>query len=218
MSLFFSVSPHHERGPGHALLEVRGGEFGDAPPELLLAITRSDGQQLGPDGWRRPPADLAVERVECREEVLLISLGPEIVDNLDTLETYRLELHFPQGRHQTGTVAWRDIPSSPVGNQPDHSCEPSPRPAEPVAAEERPEPAPEDEPVSSPEPAPRQPARHVGHQGQPDPEPATEAAPPPPPRPDPELLPRAWVVGVIVGVSSALTVGIMYTYLFHGLR
>lgn len=145
-----SILPDSQGRGGIAEMRVRGGAGFAATPQFRLRCQDERAPFLGPAGWQ--PAEAALNPREARVEgdVLVLLLGPEIVDVVEagtvmiTLVAERVEQ----------VVRWPDLPSSRfiAGHRPPPPVvEPTPSP---VTVEGAPPPPPVVEPPGLLEPEP----------------------------------------------------------------
>lgn len=83
------------RGPGHGIihLEVGDSPLPSMPQGLAFTLQRSsDGLFLAQNGWQESHAEHAPDRVQRQDTHLELAVGPHVVDNLDSLDSYRLHL------------------------------------------------------------------------------------------------------------------------------
>ncbi|MDO5484566.1 MAG: sel1 repeat family protein, partial [Desulfovibrionaceae bacterium] len=139
------------RGPGHALIEIH--ETGPVNTPAFLLRRASDGKLLSANGWQESETPLVPDSWDTDGPCLRLAVGPAVVDELDSLDAYRISL---PGQGQC-TLAIQDLRYSHMsGGQgvgdfvppPAPQAEPEPEPE----AEPEPEPAPP--PLSAPEPEP----------------------------------------------------------------
>lgn len=151
------------RGPGHAIIEIAGAAAGS--PNFLLQRA-SDSKVLTSAGWQESGTPLLPDAWDNDSGLLRLAVGPAVVDELDSLDAYRISLpgqgHCGLGMEniiyshmQGGQGMGR---SAPAGSEPTPQPEPAPEPV-PV-----PEPVPTPEPASPPQTEPQptaQPAPQV---------------------------------------------------------
>ncbi|MDR1686478.1 MAG: hypothetical protein LBR82_08595 [Desulfovibrio sp.] len=150
------------KGPGYALLLLVGDDVPDAPATARCIIKRSsDGKTLGRGGWDRAECDLPCRGIQLADEGIALSVGPEVVDNLDALEGYRLVLRCADGRQAVSSLHVAGIVYSPqTGVRGVAEA-----PYQPEATTPQAPPQPElDESVAEPETASSQPGDISDHQ------------------------------------------------------
>ncbi|MDR2124707.1 MAG: hypothetical protein LBP38_06990 [Desulfovibrio sp.] len=102
------------KGPGYALLQLAGDDVPDTPETARCIIKRSsDGKTLGRGGWDQAECILPCRGIQLADEGFALSVGPEVVDNLDALEGYRLVLRCADGREAVGSLHVAGIVYSP---------------------------------------------------------------------------------------------------------
>ena len=123
-----SIGPDSQGRSGFAEMRVRGGAGFAATPQFQLSRHDRLAPHLGPAGWQPEEATLKPCAVRVEGDVLVLSLGPEIVDVVEA-GTVKITI-VAEGSEQV--VKWPDLPSShliPLRRQP-----------APMAAEEAPSP------------------------------------------------------------------------------
>jgi hypothetical protein len=83
------------KGPGYALLLIDG--IGRPENPRCVMKRSSDGKTLGRGGWSRAGHDMPCRGIQPTDGGFALSIGPEVVDDLDALESYRLMLRCPDG-------------------------------------------------------------------------------------------------------------------------
>ncbi len=147
MPVTFIPDPH--KGPGNGILLISPMQCDNAPTFAL--INASTRQCLSPQGWQSAEVFLEPEAWDCENEQLRLAVGPSVVDHLDSLDMYKLQLKDDAGNIISYSLAIDDIiQSSMAGGQGLSMAAASPL----VASEPAPEPTPEPEPEPEPEPTP----------------------------------------------------------------
>ncbi|WP_149541235.1 hypothetical protein [Siccirubricoccus phaeus] len=152
-----SVRRHPTRGIGYAELRLPGAAAAVEDPRFRLYWEPHHDPYLGPNGWQAAEAVLHPEEAAAEGRDLLLTLGPEICEHLET-DTYEvILLAFPNGRF---VVPWVEIPRRPRQGRGTVVGRGTLQPATPAgsAGTPRPEPPredpPEPEPRKSPPPVP----------------------------------------------------------------
>ncbi len=153
MPVEFTPDPH--KGPGHGIITVSPLTC-DAEP--TFALTNASTQDcLSPEGWQSAEVFMHPQAWDCTNEQLRLAVGPEVVDHLDSLDLYRLQIKEATGNITIHTLAISDIiHSSMVGGQGMGHVQMA-APVAPVVEKEpepTPEPAPQPEPALEPDPLP----------------------------------------------------------------
>ncbi len=81
-------TPDHQQGPGYGIISVDDVSC-DTPPTFAL-YRASDGQCLSAHDWTTAETYLEPSAWDCDSGALRLAVGPEITDNLDSLDTYRI--------------------------------------------------------------------------------------------------------------------------------
>ncbi len=158
MPVTFIPDPH--KGPGYGILLISPMQCENAP---TFALTNASTRQcLSPTGWQSAEVFLEPDAWDCTNEQLRLAVGPHVVDNLDSLDMYKLQLKDDAGNIISYGLTIDDIvQSSMVGGQglatavaTAPKVEPTPEP-EPLVLEPQPEP----QPMPEVEMAPEQPAK-----------------------------------------------------------
>ena len=155
-----------EKGPGHGVLRVSQTSLALPLADCRFTVRRSsDAQCLIPDGWQDAEKPLAPAAVTQEEETLLLFVGPDVVDQLDELETYRLTLLADESK-DAGILELGDVLYSPRrGGKPLQEVvdppPPPPPPLPPPVEEPSPPPMVEMPPVADPPVAPPPPPPFV---------------------------------------------------------
>ena len=77
------------RGPGHAIIEIEGVSAEN--PSFLLR-RGSDGKLLAAGGWQESETPLVPDAWDNDSGLLRLAVGPAVVDELDSLDAYRIAL------------------------------------------------------------------------------------------------------------------------------
>ncbi|MDR2604636.1 MAG: hypothetical protein LBC55_04705 [Desulfovibrio sp.] len=102
------------KGPGYALVLLGGDDVPDAPATARFIIKRSsDGKTLGRGGWDQAECDLPCRGIQLADDGIALSVGPEVVDNLDALEGYRFVLRCADGGESVCSLHLAGIVYSP---------------------------------------------------------------------------------------------------------
>ncbi|MDR1947449.1 MAG: hypothetical protein LBQ51_09850 [Desulfovibrio sp.] len=100
--------------PGYAELRIDGAGGIGSPANPRCVIKRSsDGKSLGRGGWDRAEHDLPYRDSRIEDDCLVLYIGPEVVDELDALEGYRLALRGSDGREFVCALTLSGIVYSP---------------------------------------------------------------------------------------------------------
>ncbi len=150
MNILYQNDP--QRGPGHGLLSCSEASFGPSPFVFNLA-RYSDHQYLNETDWSVSRFDLEPAAHKIEDGVLILSITPEIVNHLDSQETYRFILKDASGTTLTATLKPKEILYATEDKTGALPPVPSPEPARQRIIEE-PEPEPAPEFVPEPEVAP----------------------------------------------------------------
>jgi hypothetical protein len=102
------------RGPGYARLLIGGIDVtaGAATPRCVIKRS-SDGKTLGRGGWDQAEHDMPCRGMQPLDDGIALSVGPEVVDNLDELEGYRLLLRCADGGESVCSLRLAGITYSP---------------------------------------------------------------------------------------------------------
>ncbi len=140
MPVTFIPDPH--KGPGHGILLISPMHCENAP---TFAITNASTRQcLAPEGWQSAEVFLEPDAWDCENEQLRLAVGPAVVDHLDSLDMYKLQLKDDGGNIISYGLTIDDIvQSSMAGGQGMAMAAPV---TAPVAAMTAPQPTPEPEP------------------------------------------------------------------------
>ncbi len=153
MPASFIPDPH--KGPGNGIIIVTPLQCTAAPTFAL--VNASDKRCLTPEGWQTGEVFLEPVAWDCENDMLRLAVGPEVVDNLDSLDMYKLHVKDATGVVTTYNLAVDDIiQSSMAGGHGVGMAAPVAAAvvAAPVVEEPQVEPEPEPAPVPEPEPAP----------------------------------------------------------------
>lgn len=185
-SLHIHLSNDAHRGAGYGILALSGcaGQVNS-----FIIQRSSDARYLAPAGWQESSYNLQPDASDNDSGVVRFALGPAVIDNLDSLENYRLIL--PE-TGQKGSLTMDTLIHSSMGNRQGMAASFVP----PAPA---PKPAPQPEPQPEPEPQPQ----------------ATEPAPMPeltmPEAPAPTSSPWGKII-LIVLLLAALAAGGWWLY------
>jgi hypothetical protein len=158
-----------QKGPGRGFLSVT--EAGDLafPEDIRFGIKRaSDRSCLGKGGWQSAEIFLQPLGAFSAGEGITLAVGPDVVDNLDPRETYRLMLLQADGSSAVCSLQVREVAYSVLRDEGGTGAVPG-REQEPEESKAEPPPA-EEEQSATPEPAP------AGPESLPAPDAAPEAA------------------------------------------
>lgn len=154
----------NSKGPGHGLLHISDLAEIASLEGLCIGLKRASDQKcLALGGWQSAEHTLPVQGLALTDDGIALNVGPEFVDNIDTVETYRLSLVFADGSKATAMLDVPEVAYSPqdggAGLGASQVLAPPPVAPLPVAPEPEPEPEPlpEPEPQISPEPMPEVP-------------------------------------------------------------
>lgn len=101
------VRRHPRLGAGYAELRLPGAAAAVADPRLRLFWENHHAPYLGPQGWQPAEAVLHPEEAAAEGEDLVLALGPEICNHLET-DTY--EVILPGLGNRRFVVPWVEIP------------------------------------------------------------------------------------------------------------
>ena len=165
-----SIAVDPERGPGYGIIEIEGA--GETLSPSFTLQRASDGKCLSSGGWQESETAVSPQSWDTDNGNLRLHVGPEVVDELDSLDAYRIGLPG-QGAcaMRVGRLMYSNISGGQgmgaysVQDAPAPDPEPEPVPIMPQEAE--PEPIPEPEPVTPPAEPPLQMASEAetGHSG-----------------------------------------------------
>ncbi len=146
----FISDPH--KGAGYGIIEVHPIQCNDAPTFAL--VNASNRLCLSPEGWQNSEVFLEPTEWHCENDLLRLFVGPQVVDNLDSLDLYKLSVKDASGAVTSFNLAIEDILQSSMTGGDGMGA------AAPVAAAAvvAPVVTPEPEPESEPEPEPTPPA------------------------------------------------------------
>ncbi len=159
-----SIAVDPERGPGYGIIEIEGA--GETLSPSFTLQRASDGKCLSSGGWQESETAVSPQSWDTDNGNLRLHVGPEVVDELDSLDAYRIGLPG-QGAcaMRVGRLMYSNISGGQgmgaysVQDAPAPDPEPEPVPIMPQEAE--PEPIPEPEPVTPPAEPPLQMAREA---------------------------------------------------------
>ena len=170
------------KGPGNGFLQITEADQISSFEGITFGIKRaSDQKSLGMGGWQPAESFLAPHGISLGEEGVALVVGPEVVDHLDSQETYRITLKGADGATAVSSLRVPEVAYSlAVGGQGIGStAKPEPKPTPP--------PPPPPPPMPTPEPLPM-----------PEPEPMPEALPTPPPAPEKKGSKLPLIIGILV--------------------
>ncbi len=152
MRATIAVDP--SRGPGYGIIEIEG-VGGISSPAFVLQRA-SDGKCLSSGGWQESETTVTPNDWNATDSSVRLKVGPEVVDELDSLDAYRISLPgFGACAMSVGKIMYSNIsggqgmaggyqaPEAPA-TRPDP--EPDPMPVTP----------PEEIPIPEPDPIPMQ--------------------------------------------------------------
>lgn len=144
------------KGPGYGFLQISDSADRASLEGVTFSLKRaSDRKNLGNSGWQAAESPLAPLGLSLTDNGFALAVGPEVVDRLDTQETYRLQLIFSDGATESGIMEVPEVAYSPLaGGQGVAAAAPAPAPQPEPAPEPEPEPTPEPTPEPEPAPAP----------------------------------------------------------------
>ncbi|MDR0339343.1 MAG: hypothetical protein LBH65_03600, partial [Desulfovibrio sp.] len=143
------------KGPGHGFLRISDlTEAGDLEGARCSIKRASDQKSLAPGGWQPAESFLPVRELSLTDNGIAVSVGPEVVDRLDSQEIYRLTLAFTDAKSVTGSLLAPEIAYSPQGGGQGigTAASPQPSPGPEKAPATRIEEAPPPEPDLAPPP------------------------------------------------------------------
>ena len=88
MRAILEPDPHH--GPGYAIIELHDAPLLESPLVCLVRI--SDGAWLSRGGWNKNETSFSPDDWNSQDDIQQLMLGPGIVDNLDSGESYTLSI------------------------------------------------------------------------------------------------------------------------------
>ncbi len=146
----FIPDPHN--GPGHGIISASPFQCETAPTFAL--INASNKLSLSLEGWQSAEVFLEPTAWDCENDLLRLAVGPQVVDNLDILDMYKLIIKDASGKVSSFNLAIDDIIQSHMAGG-DGIGVAAPAAAVVAASMVEPEPEPEPEPQPEPEPAPQ---------------------------------------------------------------
>ncbi len=149
MSVEFIPDPH--KGPGHGIITVSPLTCDVQPTFSLTNASTQD--CLSPEGWQSAEVFLHPQAWDCTNEQLRLSVGPDVVDHLDSLDLYRLQIKEATGNITIYTLAISDIIHSSMTGGQGMGLVQMAAPVTPVV-EKEPEPTPQPEPAPESDPLP----------------------------------------------------------------
>lgn len=132
--------------PGSGFLVVDGVEAA-APESVRYTLLRArDHKSLHPDGWQDSEHTLTPDGARAENGVLRLSVGPEIVAQLDELDTCRLLVHVEDSTYRAPLELAGIVypPRAGSGSVPCSVAPPMPAPEPSAPEEDAPLPAPPD--------------------------------------------------------------------------
>ena len=172
--MIINIENDPQKGPGYAriTLRSRSGEAMPEPasvPEFMIE-SPGRGEFLGNGQWVQSEVRLPPDGYTYENGAIVLSVGPQIVDNLEALENYRFSITLPAGEKSGALVCKNLIPSPMQGGRTGFGNFETRQPEPAAKQEPAPELIPEPEPVVIIPPQP--------------------AAPPPAPEPVPQQTPE----------------------------
>lgn len=193
MKAFFEND--ERRGPGFGLLRISESALMPDLEGIRFAVKRgSDQNSLGKGGWQPAETFLEPEAVTLTDDGIALSVGPDVVDNLDPQEAYRMTMVSSDGISVIGRLEVAEVAYSLQGAERPGAAAPEPAPAP------APEPGPEPEPAPAPEPEP-EPAFEQEPIPDPDPMPEAPVMPAPAPKSGPSPLVIVLALLVLAGAG-----------------
>jgi len=144
------------KGPGYGFLLISDTrDLGGMEGVTFVLKRASDQKSLGLGGWQPTESHLAPESIGLADDDgFALAVGPEVVDNLDPQDIYRLTLKLADGSSLSGSMLVQEVAYSAItgghGIAMASAAAPKPEPE----TEPEPEIEPEPEPVPDPEPEP----------------------------------------------------------------
>jgi hypothetical protein len=103
-----------EKGPGYGVLKVSQTRLVLPLADCRFTVLRSCDQQcLIPGGWQNAEKPLVAAAMSQEGDTLSLFVGPDVVDQLDTLEVYRLTVIAPDESRDAGILELGDVRYSP---------------------------------------------------------------------------------------------------------
>ena len=153
-----SIAVDPVRGPGYGIIEFDGA--GEVSSPVFVLQRASDGKCLSSGGWQESESAVTPQDWSAANGSLRLNVGPEVVDELDSLDAYRITLPGHGAcAMSVGKIVYSNI-SGGQGMAGGYRA--------PEAPATRPDPDPDPMPVTPPEEAPA-----------PDPEPSPAQTEPP---------------------------------------
>lgn len=139
-----SIAVDPVRGPGYGIIEFEGA--GDVSSPVFVLQRASDGKCLSSGGWQESETAVAPQDWSAADGSLRLNVGPEVVDELDSLDAYRITL---PGSGACALSVGKIVYSNISGGQGMAGGSRAPE-----APATRPDPEPDPMPVTPPEEAP----------------------------------------------------------------
>lgn len=165
-----SIAADPERGPGYGIIEIEGA--GDILSPSFTLQRASDGKCLSSGGWQESETAISPQSWNTDDSKLRLHVGPEVIDELDSLDAYRISL---PGQGACAMAVGRLIYSSISGGQgmggasapeaPAAVSDPDPDPISVTPPELAPEPEPEPEAPLAEQPLQMAHETGAGHSG-----------------------------------------------------
>ena len=150
-----SIAVDPVRGPGYGIIEFDGA--GEVSSPVFVLQRASDGKCLSSGGWQESESAVTPQDWSAANGSLRLNVGPEVVDELDSLDAYRITLPgYGACAMSVGKIVYSNIsggqgmaggyraPEAPA-TRPD----PDPDPIPVTPPEEAPAPAPEPSPAQT---------------------------------------------------------------------
>lgn len=139
-----SIAVDPVRGPGYGIIEFEGA--GDVSSPVFVLQRASDGKCLSSGGWQESETAVTPQDWSAADGSLRLNVGPEVVDELDSLDAYRITLPgYGACAMSVGKIVYSNI-SGGQGMAGGYRA--------PEAPATRPDPEPDPMPVTPPEEAP----------------------------------------------------------------
>ncbi len=85
-----SITVDPARGPGYGIIEIEGA--GDTLAPAFTLRRASDGKCLSSGGWQESETAVNPQSWDANDGKLRLHVGPDVVDELDSLDAYRISL------------------------------------------------------------------------------------------------------------------------------
>lgn len=139
-----SIAVDPVRGPGYGIIEFDGA--GEVSSPVFVLQRASDGKCLSSGGWQESESAVTPQDWSAANGSLRLNVGPEVVDELDSLDAYRITLPgYGACAMSVGKIVYSNI-SGGQGMAGGYRA--------PEAPATRPDPDPDPMPVTPPEEAP----------------------------------------------------------------